>query len=204
MEIILATGNKNKIREIKEILKGLDITILSITDFADYPKTIEDGETIAENAVKKAKEAALFFKKWAMADDTGLEVEYLNGAPGVYSARYAGKHCSYKDNNEKLLRELKGLQQEHRKASFKCVIALSSPEGLITTVEGQIDGLIAEAERGQNGFGYDAVFFIPQYGKTFAELDGAIKNKISHRGQAVIAVRERILSMLAENAAQFC
>jgi XTP/dITP diphosphohydrolase len=130
-EIILATGNKHKVFEIKDILKDLGIAVKPMIEFDKYPEVVEDGNTLEENAVKKAAEVAKFFNKWALADDTGLEVAYLNGAPGVYSSRYAGEDCSYDDNNQKLLKALSGVPSEERKAKFRCVIALSDPKGNI-------------------------------------------------------------------------
>ncbi|MDR2860548.1 MAG: XTP/dITP diphosphatase [Elusimicrobiota bacterium] len=195
-EFILATGNKHKVQEIQEILKDWDIKIIPLSDFDDFPKTIEDGKTLEENAVKKAKEAAQFFNKTAIADDTGLEVSYLNGAPGVYSARYAGEPCSYEDNNNKLLKELSGVPQDKRTACFRCVIAIAKPNGDIKTAEGKIDGIISEKISGDKGFGYDPIFFVPQYNKTFAQLSSSEKNKISHRAKALLAAKEIIKTIL--------
>ncbi|MDR0800698.1 MAG: XTP/dITP diphosphatase [Endomicrobium sp.] len=191
-EVILATGNRHKSEEIKSILKDLDIEIMPMTSFPDYPVTVEDGATLEENASKKAKEVAEFFKKWAIADDSGLEVDYLNGKPGVYSARYAGENCSYDDNNKKLLEELKNVPEEKRTAKFRAVIAVASPEGKIFLADGKIFGTIREHTAGTEGFGYDPVFYIPQYGKTFAELGYEIKNSISHRAKALQKVKEII------------
>jgi len=184
-EIIIATGNKHKVAEISAILKDLNINVIPMTSFSSYPKTVEDGVTLEENASKKAKEAAEFFKQWVIADDTGLEVDFLNGDPGVYSARYAGENCTYDDNNNKLLGNLKGVPDEKRTAQFRCVIAVSSPDGEISLADGQIFGIISNSLAGVNGFGYDPVFFVPEYNKTFAELDADIKNKISHRAKAL-------------------
>ncbi|AKL97527.1 XTP/dITP diphosphatase [Endomicrobium proavitum] len=184
-EIIIATGNKHKVEEISAILKDLNIKVIPMSELQSFPKTVEDGDTLKTNAEKKAKEAAAFFKKWVIADDTGLEVDYLNGAPSVYSARYAGENCSYDDNNKKLLAALSDVPQEKRTAKFKCVIAVASPEGKTYFAEGEIFGIITNALSGTNGFGYDPVFFVPAQNKTFAELSADIKNKISHRAQAL-------------------
>ncbi|MDR1695800.1 MAG: XTP/dITP diphosphatase [Endomicrobium sp.] len=191
-EIIVATGNKHKVEEISEILKGLDIKVIPMTSFPEYPETVEDGAVLEENASKKAKEAAAFFKKWVIADDTGLEVDFLNGEPGVYSARYAGENCSYQDNNNKLLEKLKDVPYEKRTAKFRCVIAVSSPEGEVSLADGQIFGIISGTLAGVNGFGYDPVFFVPEYNKTFAELSPEVKNKISHRAKALQKAKEII------------
>ncbi len=161
-EIILATGNKHKVEEITAILSDLNIKIKPMTEFENYPKVVEDGATIEENAVKKATETAKFFKSWTIADDTGLEVEYLNGAPGVYAARYAGEGCTYQDNNDKLLKALENA--DNRNAKFRCVIALSNPEGEnIILSKGEISGVITEKISGSKGFGYDPVFFVKEY-----------------------------------------
>ena len=198
-EIIISTGTKHNVEEIKTILKDLNIKVIPMTDFPSCPKTVEDGKTLQENASKKAKEAAMFFKRWAMAHDTGLEVDYLNGAPGVYSARYAGENCSYEDNNKKLLKELKGVPKEKRSACFKCIIAVSSPSGEISLAEGKIFGTINDTLAGNKGFGYDPIFFVPEENKTFAELDPEIKNKISHRGKALQKVKDIVKRLSARN-----
>lgn len=194
-EIIIATGNRHKVSEIKDILKDLDIKITPMTDFPDYPRIAEDGKTLEENAAKKAREAALFFKKWAIADDTGLEVPYLNGEPGIFSARYAGIGCTYEDNNKKLLSALKDAPQDKRSAVFRCAIAISSPEGETVFAQGRIFGIISEHAAGNKGFGYDPIFFIPQQNKTFAELEEDLKNKISHRALALQKAKEIIKNL---------
>lgn len=194
-EIIIATGNRHKVSEIKDILKDLDIKITPMTDFPDYPRIAEDGKTLEENAAKKAREAALFFKKWAIADDTGLEVPYLNGEPGIFSARYAGIGCTYEDNNKKLLSALKDAPPDKRSAVFRCAIAISSPEGETVFAQGRIFGIISEHAAGNKGFGYDPIFFIPQQNKTFAELEEDLKNKISHRALALQKAKEIIKNL---------
>ncbi|MDR2428054.1 MAG: XTP/dITP diphosphatase [Endomicrobium sp.] len=193
-EIILATGNKHKVEEIKEILKDLSIKVTPMISFPQYPSTEEDGKTLEENAIKKASEANKFFGKWTLADDSGLEVDYLDGAPGVYSARYAGEKCLYEDNN-KLLKVLDGVPLEKRTAKFRTVIAISSPDGKINLAEGKIFGIIALQSVGSNGFGYDPVFYVPEYDKTFAELSTDIKNSISHRAIALQKAKEIIKSL---------
>jgi XTP/dITP diphosphohydrolase len=198
-EIIIATGNRHKVAEIKEILSDLNIKVLPMTDFPSYPKTVEDGKTLEDNASKKAREAAHFFKKWAIADDTGLEVDYLNGEPGIFSARYAGDGCTYDDNNKKLLAALKGAPQDKRGAHFRCIIAISSPEGEVSFAEGKIFGIISEHLAGDKGFGYDPIFFVPEQNKTFAELDTCVKNSISHRVLALQKAKEIIKKLSEEN-----
>jgi XTP/dITP diphosphohydrolase len=194
-EIILATGNKHKIEEMKEILKCLHIKVIPMISFSQYPHTKEDGKTFEENAIKKAKEAAKFFGKWTIADDSGLEIDYLNGEPGVYSARYAGENCSYDDNNKKLLNALYGVSEEKRTAKFRTVIAISSPNGDVNLAEGEIFGIITVQTLGNNGFGYDPLFYVPKYGKTFAQLSADTKNSTSHRAIALQKVKEIIKSL---------
>jgi XTP/dITP diphosphohydrolase len=194
-EIILATGNRHKVQEMKEILKDLDIKVTPMISFLQYPNTEEDGKTLEENVIKKAKESAKFFGKWTLADDSGLEVNYLDGAPGVYSARYAGEKCLYDDNTNKLLKVLDGVPLEKRTAKFRTVIAISSPNGKVNLAEGKIFGTIIFRSLGSNGFGYDTVFYVPEYGKTFAELSTDIKNSISHRAIALQKIKEIIKSL---------
>jgi len=192
MELVLATQNKDKIREIKHILRGLPVKLFSVEDYPDMPEVIEDGKTLKENAVKKAVTIARFTGKWALADDTGLEVAALDGAPGVYAARFAGPDCKYIDNNKKILRLLAGLPRSKRSAQFKCVIALADPKGKTKTVLGVIRGYIGTEMKGKNGFGYDPVFVMPKYGKTFAQLASGTKNKISHRAKALEKMKKVI------------
>ncbi|MFQ5456788.1 MAG: XTP/dITP diphosphatase [Nitrospirota bacterium] len=193
MKIVLATGNSNKINEIKEILSGLDITFLTLKDYPDVPSIIEDGKSYIENAAKKAKHVARYTGEIALADDSGLEVDFLgNGRPGIYSARFAGDNAADSDNIKKMLSLMSGLTEDKRKARFVCVIVLSLPSGeIIKTAEGRCEGIIAESEQGTHGFGYDPIF-CPQLekyrqkpDKTFAELSSSIKNKISHRARAL-------------------
>lgn len=184
--IILASGNKHKIQEIKDILKDMDFEIISKDDVGlqDF-EVIEDGNTLEENAIKKAVEISRKVDGIIIADDTGLFVEKLNGEPGVYSARYAGENATYEDNNKKLLKKLKGISMEDRNAKFKTVMAIVLEDKSIRTVEGECKGKIAFEPRGNNGFGYDPLFIVDGYDKTFAELGEEIKNKISHRANAL-------------------
>ena len=191
MKLVIATRNAHKLEEIRAIFEfpfdsaqgGKNLEVLSAFDFPEIPDVIEDGDTLEANAVKKAVEIASATGCWAMADDSGLEVTALNGAPGVYSARYAGEECSYAANNAKLLRELAG--KEDRSARFRTVIALSDPGGSTQTVEGECPGVIIEELRGTNGFGYDPLFVPDGHSETFAELDPEVKNRISHRARAL-------------------
>ncbi|GMO64413.1 MAG: XTP/dITP diphosphatase [Endomicrobiia bacterium] len=190
-EIVLATRNIHKVKEIKLILSDLNIKILPMTSFSSYPITIEDGKTLEENASKKAREASRFFKKWTISDDSGIEVDFLNGNPGVYSARYAGEKCSSYENNKKLLEELKNVPQEKRTAKFRTIIAIADPHGKILLVGGEIFGIIKSCV-GVNGFGYDPVFYLPKYRKTLAELSSEVKNSISHRAKALKKAKKAI------------
>ncbi len=183
--VVLATRNQHKVQEIRALLTDLPITFLSLADFPDLPEVVEDGSTCQENAVKKAKETAAGTGHWALADDTGLEVEALGGRPGVYAARYAGEHATYADNCEKLLEELTHIPHEQRGARFLTVMALADSEGHIEVVEGALQGQITERFYGSQGFGYDPVFYVPEAHKTLAEMTLSEKNACSHRGQAL-------------------
>ncbi|MBI1910441.1 MAG: XTP/dITP diphosphatase [Deltaproteobacteria bacterium] len=185
MKIVLATKNRGKAEEMKKILKGLEVELFTLEDFPPMELPPEHGSTFTENALVKARFVASRTNTISLADDSGLEVDALGGSPGIYSARYAGENASDEDNNKKLLGELKGLPPEKRTARFKCVISLVSPEGTEVTFEGSFEGVIADAPKGENGFGYDPLFFIPSEGKTSAELPSEKKNEISHRGQAL-------------------
>ena len=182
---ILATHNRDKIREVKNKL-GLDINLKTLDDFPDLPEVSEDKETLEGNALKKAKEIHEHTGLPAIADDTGLEVDALNGAPGVYSSRYAGENASYEDNVNKLLKELNGIKSEHRTARFRTSIAFVNAQES-WTVQASVEGRILEVRRGSDGFGYDPVFYYEPLKKTFSELDLNIKNRISHRGKALDA-----------------
>lgn len=183
MKLVIATRNAHKLEEISAIFDFQGLEVLSAFDFPDVPDVIEDRDTLEGNAAKKAVETAEATGCWAMADDSGLEVAALGGAPGVYSARYAGDECSYAANNEKLLRELQ--ERDDRSAQFRTVIALSDPQGNVQTLGGKCPGKIIKELRGTNGFGYDPLFVPDGYEETFAELDSGIKNKISHRARAL-------------------
>lgn len=183
MQLIIATRNAHKLEEINEIFDFQSLDVLSAFDFPEIPDVIEDGDTFEANAKKKALEIASATGCWTMADDSGLEVTALDGAPGVYSARYAGEHCSYADNNAKLLSELSG--KTDRSACFRTVIALSDPAGSVEIVSGECPGTIIDEPRGTNGFGYDPLFVPEGYTQTFAELAADIKNCISHRANAL-------------------
>ncbi len=188
-KLILATNNIHKISEMTEILTGLNLEILSARDFPDFPDVEETGETMLENAILKVTAVWDKYHLPAVADDTGLEVDYLGGAPGVYSARFAGPGCSFADNNHKLLSLLKNVPDEERGARFKCVISFADETGKVFSVEGILNGKIASYPSGKHGFGYDPIFIVEETGKTLAELPAAEKNKISHRGRALAKIR---------------
>jgi XTP/dITP diphosphohydrolase len=192
-KLILATNNAHKISEIKAILNGLDIEILSARDFPDFPEIEETGETLEANAILKARAIWQKYSLPAIADDTGLEVEHLDGAPGVYSARFAGLGCTYDDNNRKLLSLLDGVPESKRKARFRTVIAFADSNGEMHTVDGVLNGSIGTASQGKHGFGYDPIFIVDSLGKTLAELAQNEKNRVSHRGQALVRIRPLIM-----------
>lgn len=192
-EIIVATKNRGKLREVKEALKDIEVQILSLADLTPLPPIEEDGNTFRENAFKKARTVAHHTGRLTIADDSGLEVDYLKGEPGVHSARFAGENASDRDNNHKLLRCLEGVPSSQRGATFRCVIAVVDPLGKETWLEGVCSGTIGEKARGAGGFGYDPLFIIPELGKTLAELPLEEKNRMSHRGKALTALK-RVLS----------
>ncbi len=196
MEIVLATRNNKKIEEIKRITAGLPITIFSLDNFPDCPETVEDKETFEGNALKKAIEVCRCTGKPALADDSGLEVDALSGAPGVYSARYAGGIGPGIDvrNYEKLLDELKNVSDEKRGARFVCCMALAFPDGKTRTFMGFAKGCIGHGPRGKTGFGYDPVFIPEGYEKTFAEMTPEEKDRLSHRGKALEKLAEFLRS----------
>lgn len=184
MKIILATQNKGKIRELQELLGDEDIEVLSLQDIKDWEDVEENGETFAENAALKAKAAVSKTGLIALADDSGLEVDALNGAPGVYSARFAGEPKDDERNNDKLLQLLETVPDEQRGARFRCALVVATPDGKEFLTEGTVEGQIMTQRRGSDGFGYDPLFFVPEYSRTMAELTLTEKNKLSHRAQA--------------------
>jgi XTP/dITP diphosphohydrolase len=190
LELFLATRNEGKIREIRELLEEDEISLTSLRDYPDAPEVVENGEVFRDNALKKAR----FFAKWTgkttLADDSGLEVDCLEGRPGVLSARYAGDGADDRENNRKLLRELEGIPAGKREAVFRCVMALVTQRGDEEVVEGECRGRIGLEAKGNNGFGYDPVFVIPRYGKTMGELSIGEKNRVSHRGKALRKLKE--------------
>jgi XTP/dITP diphosphohydrolase len=193
MQIVLASHNVHKIREFRAILKPLaGIDVLSLIDFPHYHLPPETGKSFEENVAIKALHAAKALDHWVLADDSGLVVPALQGAPGVYSARYAGENATDAENRKKLLLEMRHLKDGMRHAYFECWIALASPKGLKKIVKGVCEGVILEGEKGGQGFGYDPLFIKHEYGKTFAEMDEQTKNRISHRRKAF----DRLLPVL--------
>jgi XTP/dITP diphosphohydrolase len=185
MRIVIATSNQHKMRELKELLKDFDVQLLSLTDFPDCQPVVEDGESFAENALKKAQTVCAYTGLLTIADDSGLEVDCLEGRPGIFSARYAGEGADDRKNYEKLLQEIKGFAPEKRGARFRCVLAIAAPSGRHRIVDGEYRGFIITEPRGENGFGYDPVFLDTTSGLTFAEMTAEHKNQISHRARAL-------------------
>ncbi|MCM8801297.1 MAG: RdgB/HAM1 family non-canonical purine NTP pyrophosphatase [Candidatus Omnitrophica bacterium] len=198
MELVVATTNKNKLREIKAILKdlGLNLRITSLNNYPKAPRIIENGKSFKENAIKKAIKIASFTQKLTLGEDSGLEVEALGSKPGIYSSRFAGKDKNDLKNNLKLLKLLKDLPLNKRNAEYVCAVALADKDGLIKVAEGRCRGLIGFEQKGRFGFGYDPLFIIPKYKKTFAQLGPHVKHKMSHRYRALKKIRNTILQFL--------
>jgi len=194
MDILIATHNRDKIREIKRIFRLPELVWHTLDEFPDCPKVIEDGNTLFENAFKKARMMAEFTGLPTIADDTGLEVDALNGQPGVFSARFAGENATYAQNVAKLLEVMRDVPDTERQAHFRCVAVYYRPD-LTLAEEGRIDGIILRQPRGNGGFGYDPVFYVPQLGRTFAEMDLNEKNSLSHRGQAFARLANKLKSV---------
>ncbi len=189
MDIVLATRNKKKIEEIKRIMTGMAISIFTLSDFLGCPEVEEDGTSFEENAIKKAVTVARYTGKSSLADDSGLEVYALSGAPGTLSSRYAGEAADDRSNIKKLLYEMRLMVKEERKARFVCCVALVLPDGSVTTFFGYAEGRIGTEPKGFKGFGYDPVFYPDSYSKTFAEMSDEEKDAISHRGGALKEVQ---------------
>ena len=190
--IIFATGNEGKMREIREILRDLDVEVLSLKEAGIHGDIVEDGTTFEENAVIKARTISEMTGEIVLADDSGLEIDYLNKEPGVYSARYMGEDSSYHIKNANLIQRLEGVPDEKRTARFVCAVAAAFPDGTVKTVRGTMEGRIGYEERGENGFGYDPIFFLPEFQCTSAELSMEEKNQISHRGKALRAIKDEL------------
>ncbi len=182
--LVVATGNLGKLKEIREIL-GPDVALLTLQDFPGLPEIVEDGDTFKANAIRKARTVATLTGRPALGDDSGLEVDALDGAPGVYSARFAGEAATDAENNALLLARLQDVSETERTARFRCVVAVAAPDGTAHISGGSCEGRILTAPRGDGGFGYDPLFLVPELDRSFAELPPSKKNRISHRGRAL-------------------
>jgi XTP/dITP diphosphohydrolase len=197
--LVVASHNEHKIREIRQLTAHMDLEVVGVAEMGDLPPVEEDGETFRDNARKKALETAQLLKEWVLADDSGLEVDALDGAPGVHSARFAGEGGGDECNNRLLLSRMGDLPLAERGAQFRCVMALASPDGEVEFSEGICRGVIGFEPRGSNGFGYDPLFVVPELGCTFAELSSEEKNRISHRSRAIQGMLE-ILERVSQRA----
>lgn len=192
MKIIFATGNEGKMKEIREILEDPHVEILSMKEAGITAEIEENGTSFEENAVIKAKAVMELCHEIVLADDSGLEIDYLNKEPGIYSARYMGEDTSYRIKNQNLIDRLEGVPDEERTARFVCVIAAAFPDGEVLTARGTIEGRIGYEEKGENGFGYDPIFYVPEYGCSTAQLSPEVKNQISHRGKALREMKRKL------------
>lgn len=195
-KIVFATGNAGKMKEIRLILADLGMEIYSMKEAGIQTEVEENGTNFEENAVLKAKAIGEQTDAIVLADDSGLEVDYLNKEPGVYSARYLGEDTSYRIKNQSLIDRLDGVPEEKRTARFVCAIAAHLPDGRMLTTRGTIEGIIGYEERGEGGFGYDPIFYLPEYGCSTAELSMEKKNELSHRGKALRAMKEELKKAL--------
>ena len=192
MKIIFATGNEGKMKEIREILADPHVEILSMKEAGITAEIEENGTSFEENAVIKAKAVMELCHEIVLADDSGLEIDYLNKEPGISSARYMGEDTSYRIKNQNLIDRLEGVPDEERTARFVCVIAAAFPDGEVLTARGTIEGRIGYEEKGENGFGYDPIFYVPEYGCSTAQLSPEVKNQISHRGKALREMKRKL------------
>jgi XTP/dITP diphosphohydrolase len=203
IELLVATTNRAKFAEIQSFLRNLPVSLRSLQSLGQWPTVIEDGATFEENALKKARTLARYSGRLTLADDSGLEVDALHGAPGIYSSRYSGEESSDDKNNEKLLKELQDIPEPKRTARFVCALALcapDSPDGEEWLIRKSCEGRIALARKGKHGFGYDPIFFFPPFGKTFGEIDRETKATVSHRGKALKKLKEILPSLVDLNA----
>ena len=191
-KVIFATSNAGKMKEVRSILEGLDVEVLSMKEAGVFVDVVEDGTTFEENAIIKATAIQKECGEIVLADDSGLEVDFLNKEPGIYSARYMGEDTSYRIKNKSLIDRLEGVEGEDRSARFVCAIAAAFPDGTVEVTRGTIEGQIGYEEKGENGFGYDPIFYVPEYGCTTAELSLEQKNEASHRGKALRKMKEVI------------
>lgn len=194
--IIFATSNEGKMNEIRDILKDLDVELVSLKDLGLNPHIEENGASFEENAIIKAETVMKLTNELVLADDSGLEVDYLDKAPGVYSARFLGEDTPYSIKNQYIIDKLEGVEKEERSARFVCVIALADPKGKTITCRGTIEGYICEEIRGAHGFGYDPIFYVPEYKCTTAQMSSDQKNAISHRGIALRKMKDIIMQYM--------
>lgn len=201
-KMIFATGNEGKLNEIREIMQDFlgkhNIELISLKDAGIHADIVEDGSTFEENAIIKAKEVSKYTDCIVLADDSGLEIDYMGGAPGIYSARFLGEDTSYDIKNNYIIEKLADAKEDERGARFVCVIACAYPDGTVITEKGEVCGSIAHELTGENGFGFDPIFYIPEYGCTTAELSPEKKNEISHRGRALMKMIKRLEEYLAD------
>lgn len=196
----MATRNPGKLREAVAVLGDLGVDFVTLAEFEELPDAVEDGDTFAANAEAKARHYSRLTGRWTLADDSGLEVDALGGAPGVYSARYAGGQRDAQANNARLVAELAGLSADQRTARFRCAVALADGDRILAAASGTIEGRIIDPPRGHNGFGYDPHFLVPELGLTTAEMPPEQKNRLSHRGQALRAIAPALARLLADTA----
>ena len=195
-QLVVGSRNQKKLREIAQLLEPHGITVVGIADYADVPEVVEDGDTFAANAAKKASETARAIGEWVLAEDSGICIDALRGAPGVYSARYSGENATDEANNQKMIEELAGVPAERRGAGYVCHVAVSDPDGTIRlTQEATCRGRITEEPRGTNGFGYDPYFLIPEFHRTFGQLSTEVKHQISHRARAFQRLIPRLVRL---------
>ncbi len=198
--LLVASGNAKKLKELQELLKDLPIKLISLKDFPNVIEVKEDGNSFRENAEKKALGFAKQTGCLTLADDSGLSIDYLKGEPGVYSARFAGSEKNDFKNCEKVLQLLKGVPPQNRSAAFKCAVALATPQSVVSVVEESVSGFIADKMTGQGGFGYDPLFFYPEFGKTFGEVPSDQKHLVSHRGKALHRMKDILQAYLKNHS----
>ena len=199
MKIVFASKNEGKVKEIRSMFEKMNIELVSLNEYKNVPQIMEDGNSFQENALKKARIISEFTGETVLADDSGLEVDALEGEPGIYSSRYAGESANDEDNNKKLLAMLKNVPLEKRTACFICMLVLYKKDGTFNCYEGRWCGQIIDKGRGKNGFGYDPIFWLPELKMTAAELPAEIKNKVSHRGQAFSHLRHSLIELVKQS-----